>query len=87
MTKEKARDDPDDFSGTSLGGAAFIVTVMALRHPRQSLKGLLAVVRRLGRWTTRLVVAPVALVGVIVWWYRRERRPTFEDYLHSRDEE
>ncbi|XVQ83924.1 hypothetical protein ACQP2K_34650 [Microbispora siamensis] len=87
MTKEKERDDPDDFSGISLRGMAFILTVMALRHPWQSLKELLMVVRRLGRWALRLVMVPVARVAVIVLSRRRDRRPTFEDCLHGLDEE
>ncbi|MCC5579594.1 hypothetical protein IMZ11_28590 [Microtetraspora sp. AC03309] len=87
VTKEKGRDDPDDFSGISLGGMAFILTVMALRHPWQSLKELLRVVRRLGRSALRLAMAPAALVAAIVLSRRRDRRPTFEDHLHGRDEE
>lgn len=87
VTKEKERDDPDDFSGISLGGAAFMLTVMALRHPWQSLKELLTVVRRLGRRALRLAMAPAGLMAAIVLSRRRDRRPTFEDYLHGRDEE
>ncbi|WP_198167347.1 hypothetical protein [Microbispora sp. ATCC PTA-5024] len=87
MTKEKGRHDPDDFAGTSLGGAALILTVMALRHPWQTLKELLTMVRRLGRRALRLAMAPVALVAVTLWSRRRDRRPTFEDYLHGLDEE
>ncbi|WP_157545581.1 hypothetical protein [Microtetraspora fusca] len=87
VTKEKGRDDPDDFSGISLGGMSFILTVMALRHPWQSLKELLRVVRRLGRWALRLAMVPAALVAAIVLSRRRDRRPTFEDYLHGLDEE
>ncbi|GLX02683.1 hypothetical protein [Microtetraspora sp. NBRC 16547] len=87
MTKEKGRDDPDDFSGISLGGVAFMLTVIALRHPWQTLKELLKVVRRLGRRALRLAMVPAALVAAIVLSRRRDRRPTFEDYLHGRDEE
>ncbi|WP_433222966.1 hypothetical protein [Microtetraspora malaysiensis] len=88
VTKEKGRDDPDDFSGIGLGGLALMLTVIVLSHPWQSLKELLSVVRRLGRrlalW---LAMAPVALVAIIVLWCQRDRHPTFEDYLHGRDEE
>ncbi len=87
VTKEKERDDPDDFSGISLGGAAFMLTVMALRHPWQSLKELLMVIRRLGGRALRLAMAPAGLMAAIVLSRRRDRRPTFEDYLHGRDEE
>ncbi|MEV1202165.1 hypothetical protein [Microbispora rosea] len=87
MTEKRGRDDSDDFSGVSLGGMALVVTVMALRHPWQSLKELLRVVRRLGRWALRLVMAPAGLVAAIVFTRQRDRRPTFEDYLHGRDEE
>ncbi|MEZ0077227.1 hypothetical protein [Planotetraspora sp. GP83] len=87
MTEEKGRHDPDDFSGISLGGAAFILTVVALRHPWQTLKELLTVVRRLGRRALRLAMAPFVLVAVTLWSRRRDRRPTFEDYLHGREEE
>ncbi|WP_214109277.1 hypothetical protein [Acrocarpospora catenulata] len=87
VTKEKGRDDPDDFSGIGLGRVAFILTVMALRHPWQTLKELLMVVRRLGRRALRLAMASVKLVAVIMLSRRRDRRPTFEDYLHGPDEE
>ncbi|WP_433420324.1 hypothetical protein ACQP1V_07820 [Microtetraspora malaysiensis] len=88
MTREKGRDDPDDFSGIGFGGLALMLTVMVLSHPWQSLKELLRVVRRLGRrGALRLAMVPAALVAAIVLWRQRDRRPTFEDYLHGRDEE
>ncbi|WP_157570251.1 hypothetical protein [Microtetraspora malaysiensis] len=93
VTRDKGRDDPDDFSGIGLGGLALMLTFIVLSHPWQSLKELLRVVRRLGRWALRLAMVPVALVATIVLvaaielWCQRDRHPTFEDYLHGRDEE
>lgn len=86
MTRKRERDD-DDFAGIGLGGMALLLTVMALRHPWQALKELLRVIGRLGRWALGRAMAPVAVVVVIVLSRRRNRRPTFEDYLHGRDEE
>jgi len=86
VTRKRERDD-DDFAGIGLGGMALLLTAMALRHPWQALKELLKVARRLGRWALGRAMAPVALVVVIVLSRRRDRRPTFEDYLHGRDED
>ncbi|GAB3160435.1 hypothetical protein [Microbispora hainanensis] len=85
MTRERERDD--DFSGIGLGGMVLLLTVMALRHPWQALKELLRLADRLGRWALGHALAPAALVVAIVLSRRRDRRPTFEDYLHGRDED
>ncbi|MEU8177655.1 hypothetical protein AB0C14_32690 [Microbispora hainanensis] len=86
MTRKRERED-DDLSGVGLGGMALLLTVMALRHPWQALKELLRVIGRLGRWALGRALAPAAVVVVIVSSRRRDRRPTFEDYLHGRDED
>ncbi|MBL7549228.1 hypothetical protein I6A60_15230 [Frankia sp. AgB1.9] len=87
MTKEKARPESDDFGGMSRGGAAFLVAVVALGHPWQALRELFTALRRLARRTSRLAMAPAALVAAVLWSRQRDRRPTFEDYLHGGREE
>jgi hypothetical protein len=84
VSKDKRRhDDADDFAGISRTRAAFLVTVLALRHPWQTLKELLPVVRRLGLQALKLLLVPFVLVAAALWPRRKNRGPTFEDYLHG----
>ncbi|GAB3962506.1 hypothetical protein GCM10029978_018140 [Actinoallomurus acanthiterrae] len=88
MSKDKGRHgDSDDFAGISRTGAAFLVTVVAVAHPWQTLKELLPVVRRLGLRALKLPLVPFALVAAVLWSRRKNRGPTFEDYLHGFGEE
>ncbi|GAA4614735.1 hypothetical protein GCM10023195_64470 [Actinoallomurus liliacearum] len=88
MSKDKERHDgPDDFAGISRGGAAFLMTVVALAHPWQTLKELRPMVRGLGRQALKLPLVPFALVAAILWSRRKDRGLTFEDYLHGFGEE
>ncbi|GAA4630310.1 hypothetical protein GCM10023196_055140 [Actinoallomurus vinaceus] len=88
MSKDKGRhDDPDDFAGISRRGAAFLVTVVALGHPWQTLKELLPMVRRRGLQALKLPLVPFVLVAAVLWSRRKSRGPTFEDYLHGFGEE
>jgi hypothetical protein len=87
VTEEKSRPESDDFGGMSRGGAAFLLAVVALGHPWQALRELFTALRGLARRTSRLVMAPAALVAAVLWSRKRDRRPTFEDYLHRRREE
>lgn len=83
MSKDKERQDgSDDFAGIGRTGAAFLVTVAALTHPRQTLKEVFPMVRRLGVKALKLALAPFMLVRLMLW-SRRDRGPTFEDYLHG----
>ncbi|MEV5752373.1 hypothetical protein AB0L00_31535 [Actinoallomurus sp. NPDC052308] len=88
MSKDKGRhNDSDDFAGISRGGAAFLVTVVALGHPWRTLKELLPMVRRLGLQALKLPLVPFALVAAMLWSRRKNRGLTFEDYLHGFGEE
>ncbi|MDT3445026.1 MULTISPECIES: hypothetical protein [unclassified Pseudofrankia] len=87
MTGEKERNDADDFTGVSRGGAVLVLTVVALAHPWQALRELLTVARHLVRQAFRLAMTPIALVGAVLAGRRRDRRPTFEDYLHRAGDE
>ncbi|MFI7128787.1 hypothetical protein ACIBQ1_24000 [Nonomuraea sp. NPDC050153] len=84
---KKERDDPDDFGGISFGGMAFILAVAALGRPREALRELFRLIRRLGRRVLRLVLAPFRLATLIVWSRMADRHPTFEDHLHGVDED
>ncbi|WP_431919484.1 hypothetical protein [Nonomuraea jabiensis] len=87
QVSEKERDDPDDFGGISFGRMAFILVVMALGHPWETLKELFRLIRRLGRRVLRLVLVPFRLAMLVVWSRTADRRPTFEDHLHGDDED
>jgi hypothetical protein len=84
VTDEKAHSD-DEFAGISRRGAAFVLIVATLGHPWQALRELLAAVRHLAGRAGRLLLAPAGFIAAIVLT-RRQDRPTFEDYLHSRSE-
>ncbi|MFC6005428.1 hypothetical protein ACFPZ0_28270, partial [Streptomonospora nanhaiensis] len=66
MSKEKERDDPDDFGGISFGGMIFMLAVVALGRPWETLKELFRLLRRLGRRVLRLALAPFRLAILIV---------------------
>ncbi len=85
VTKKKPRSEADDFAGMSRGGVAVMLAIVALGHPWQALRELFAAVRRLGRRMRRLALAPAGPVAAVLWSRHRDRRPTFEDYLHGRD--
>ncbi|MEV5707545.1 hypothetical protein [Actinoallomurus sp. NPDC052274] len=89
MSKDKERHDgPDDFAGISRSGIAFLMTVVALRHPWQTLRDLLLpMVRRVGLQALKLPLVPFVLVAAILRSRRRDRGLTFEDYLHGLGEE
>jgi len=80
------RDDPDDFSGIGGGGAALLVAFAALAHPWQAFREAFVATRRLLRRAFRLALTPVLLVAVPLWSRRRDRRPTFEDFLRRDDD-
>ncbi|MFF4622265.1 hypothetical protein [Nonomuraea jabiensis] len=84
---KKERDDPDDFGGIGFGRMTFILAVVALGRPWETLKELFGLIRRLGRRVLRLVLAPFRLVTLIVWSRMADRHPTFEDHLHGVDED
>ena len=84
---KKERDDPDDFGGIGFGGMTFILIVVALGRPWETLKELFRLIRRLGRRVLRLVLAPFRLATLIVWSRTADRRPTFEDHLRGVDED
>ncbi|WP_433475625.1 hypothetical protein ACQPZP_00485 [Spirillospora sp. CA-142024] len=88
MTKEKKERHPDDdFGGISRSEAAFVLILAVLMHPWRAVKELLnelpAVLRRLGRRALGFAMIPFALL----WLRRRDRHPTFEEYLRRPDEE
>ncbi|MBE1563971.1 hypothetical protein [Nonomuraea africana] len=87
MSKEKERDDSDDFGGISFGRMILTLAVVALGRPWETVKELFRWVRRLGRRMLRLALAPFRLATLIVWSRLAGRRPTFEDHLHRVDEE
>ncbi|MGW4957985.1 hypothetical protein ACWEPL_12235 [Nonomuraea sp. NPDC004186] len=82
---KKERDDSDDFGGIGFGRMAFLLAVVALGRPWETLKELFGLIRRLGRRVLRLVLAPFRLVALIVWSRTADRRPTFEDHLRGED--
>lgn len=87
VRKKKERDDPDDFGGIGCGGMVFTLAVVALGRPREMLKELVGLIRRLGRRVLRLVLAPFRLAALIVWSRLADRRPTFEDHLRGAGED